>query len=112
MAFVVFASLEEDRAYCESRCIYLEFEWFIQFWLFQDQFCCYSSSEVVEGLLFFCFPCPFDILASELVQWSCNVGKASNESAIEIAEAKERTDIFDGFRDGPVGNAQNFNGVH
>src|SRR6266404_7802731 len=112
MVFVVFASLEEDRAYCESVCVYFEFEQLVQFQLFQDRFCCYSSSEVVESLLFLRFPCPFDVFASELVQWSCDVGKASNEGSIEIAETKEGMDIFDGFWDGPVGNARNFNGVH
>src|SRR6266404_3760615 len=104
MVFVIFASLEEDRTYCESGCIYFEFKRLIQFRLFQDWFCCYPSSEVVKRLLFLHFPRPFGVLVGELVQWSCNIGEALNEGSIEIAESQEGTDIFDGFGDGPVGN--------
>src|SRR5690606_11444960 len=64
---------------------------------------CESRLEILEG--FFGSTCPFErvVLSCEVVERFGDLGVVSDESSIEVPEAKELSDLFDVFRCWPVG---------
>ena len=108
----IFVILHDDGSQCKFEGICLEDELFGPIRGLQYQIGCTDGFQVVEELFFFYSPRPLSCLFCKIIKGACDVGEFGDKGPIEIAEAKEASDIFYGERHRPLSDALYFCWVH
>ena len=93
--YSILVFLGNDHSKSISRHISVHNKRLVPIWRLEDRFACAGFFQPSESLVTFIGPIPLTVFAREVIEGSRDVGEIRDEGAVEVAEAKKASHIFD-----------------